>query len=97
MKLLVLYRPKSEFATSVEEFVRELQKVHNIDARRMEVLDYDTQDGWSMASIYDVMQQPAIILVKDDGSYVKHWEGDALPLMDEVAGYMYGSDSVGLL
>jgi hypothetical protein len=54
----------------------------------MEVLDYDSREGSAMASMYDLMTQPAILIIGDDGGYVKHWEGTALPLMDEVAGYV---------
>ena len=87
MKVLVLYRPRSEFARRVEEFVHELQHQHGLDERHLEVLDYDSREGSAMASMYDIMGQPTILVVGNDGSYVKHWEGQQLPLMDEVAGY----------
>jgi hypothetical protein len=89
MKVLVLYRPDSEFARSVEEFLRGLHDVHNIDDRNVKVLNYDSQEGAATASMYDIMTQPAIVVTADDGSYVKHWEGNDLPLMDEVASYVY--------
>jgi len=89
MKVLVLYRPNSEFARGVENFVRDLQTQHNVDERHLEVLDYDTRDGSSTASLYDIMAQPAILVVNDDGSYVKQWTGSDLPLVEEVAGYVF--------
>lgn len=90
MKVLVLYRPKSEFARQVEEFVQGLQKRHNVDAHRLQVLDVDSREGAATSSLYDIMSQPSVIVTGDDGVYVKHWEGSSLPLMDEVAGYMLG-------
>lgn len=87
MKVLVLYRPNSEFARPIEEFVRGLQTVHNLNEHQLEVLDYDSREGAAMASMYDLMTQPAILIIGNDGGYVKHWEGAELPLMDEVAGY----------
>jgi len=87
MKVVVLYRPNSEFARAVEEFVHDLQTQHNVDERHLQVLDYDSRDGAATASLYDLMSQPAILVVGDDGGYVKHWEGSNLPLMDEVVGY----------
>lgn len=89
MKVLVLYRPNSEFARSVEEFLRDLREVHNVDDRHLKVYDYDSREGSATASIYDIMQQPAVLITNDDGSYVKHWEGASLPLQDEVAGFVY--------
>jgi len=89
MKVVVLYRPNSEFARSVEEFLRGLRETHDLDERHLEVLDYDSREGASTASLYDITSQPAILIVNDDGSYVKHWEGGTLPLQQEVAGYVY--------
>ena len=42
-----------------------------------------------MASLYDIMNYPAILALRDDGSILKTWEGDELPLMDEVAYYTF--------
>ena len=89
MKVLVLYRPNSEYARSIEEFVHDLQTRHNIDERHLEVLDYDSREGAAMASLYDVMTHPAILVIANDGGYVKSWDGRSLPLLDEVAGYTF--------
>jgi len=88
MKVIVLYRPNSEFARQVEEFIRGLQTRHNIDERHIEVLDYDSREGSATASLYDIMGQPTVLVVGDDGGYVKSWQGD-MPLTDEVAGYTF--------
>jgi hypothetical protein len=89
MKVIVLYRPRSEFARQVEEFVRGLQTQHGLDDRRLEVLDYDSREGAATASLYDLMTQPSILVIGDDGGYVKDWQGSALPLMGDVAGYLF--------
>jgi hypothetical protein len=89
MKVLVLYRPDSEFARSVEDFLRGLREVHDVDDRHLQVMNYDSREGSATASLYDVMTQPAVLVVNDDGSYVKHWEGGDLPLQEEVAGYVF--------
>jgi len=88
MKLLVLYRPNSEFARQVEGFVRDLQTIHNVDERHVQVLDFDSREGSATASLYDLMSQPAILVIGDDGGYVKDWQGPDLPLLSEVAGYV---------
>jgi hypothetical protein len=87
MKVLVLYRPNSEFARQVEEFIHDLQTRHNVDERHLEVLDFDSREGSATASLYDVMVQPSILIVADDGGFVKSWQGNELPLLDEVASY----------
>ncbi|GEM_PF-431915 len=89
MKLLVLYRPNSEFARGVEEFLRDLREVYSVDDRHLRVVDYDSPEGTAVASMYDIMNQPAIMVTDDDGGYVKHWEGASLPLQEEVAGYLH--------
>jgi hypothetical protein len=88
MKLLVLYRPNSEFARKVEAFIRDLQTMHNVDERHVQVLDFDSREGSATASLYDVMSQPALLVIGDDGGYVKDWQGPDLPLLSEVAGYV---------
>ncbi len=90
MKLFVFYRPNGESSRQVEEFVRNLQAQHGLTERQIKLYDYNSRDGFSTASLYDVMRQPAFLVVNDDGSYVKHWEGAELPQSSEVAGYMLG-------
>jgi len=85
MKVLVLYRPHSEHGRVVEEFIHDFQASHRDE--RLEVLDIDTRDGSATASLYDVMQYPAILVLQTNGYPQKVWEGGHLPLMDEVASY----------
>lgn len=85
MKVVALYRPRSEFSRTVEEFVREYERREV--GRHIDMVDYDSRDGNAMASLYDIMQHPAILVLKDDGSVQKLWEGPELPLIDEVASY----------
>ena len=85
MKVLILYRPNSEHARRVEEFIHDYQSRHK--SNRLEVLNMDTREGAAMASLYDVMQYPAILVLQTDGFPQKVWQGESLPLMDEVASY----------
>lgn len=90
MKVVILYRPNSEHGREVETFVRDYQ--HRHEASRLEVVDVDTREGSAMASLYDIMQYPAIMALRNDGSVLKSWEGDTLPLMDEIAYYTYNQE-----
>jgi hypothetical protein len=91
MKVLVLYRPNSEYGRNVEEFIRDFRYQHEANADRLEVLDIDTRDGVATASLYDVLEYPAVLVLSDDGSLIKSWIGANLPLMNELAGYVYSS------
>lgn len=85
--MVILYRPDSEHARSVETFV------HDFKARNpsvdMDLQNVDSREGVAMASLYDIMRFPAILALAGDGSVLKIWNEDTLPLMDEVASYAY--------
>lgn len=85
MKVIVIYRPQSEHGRLTEEFIHNFQS--RSDPSRLEVLNIDTREGSATASLYDIMQYPAVLVIGFDGSLHKSWEGDSLPLIDEVAAY----------
>lgn len=87
MKVLVLYRPNSEHGRVVEEFIHDFQTRYRDE--RLEVMNVDTRDGSATASLYDVMQYPAILVLQTDGYVQKTWEGAQLPLMDEIVSYAH--------
>lgn len=86
MKVLILYRPNSEHARLMEDFIREYQARHQ-GGGHLEVLNIDTREGSATATLYDVVQYPAILVIQTDGFVQKVWQGDSLPMMDEVASY----------
>lgn len=81
----MLYRPNSEHGRVVEEFIHDFQ--YRNHGYHMEILNLDSRDGYAMASLYDVMRYPAILVLQNDGSVQHIWEGNEMPLMDEVASY----------
>jgi len=87
VKVIVLYRPNSDHASDAEAFVRDFQRQHDT-GRKVELVSVNTRDGAATASLYDIMAFPAILALGDDGSVLNSWVG-SLPLMDEVAGYLY--------
>ncbi len=89
MKVLILYRPNSEEARSVESFIHDYQARH--ETGRLEVVDVNTRDGYATASLYDIMSYPAVLVLRDDGSILKSWEGEMLPLMDDVTYYAFSA------
>lgn len=84
MKVVILYRPNSEFGRSVEEFTHEIERQQGI---KCELVSLDTRDGAATASLYDVMEFPAIMVLRDSGEVIQIWTGGRLPLMNEVAAF----------
>ena len=85
MNVVILYRPHSEHASAVESFVREF-KLRNGTAE-IELVDVDSPQGSDRATLYGVVQYPAILALRNDGSLQHIWEGGELPLLDEIAYY----------
>lgn len=84
MKVVVLYRSKSEHGTAVEQYVRELERRTSV---RLQMIEVDSREGADLAALYDVTTYPAIIATANDGTLQHMWLGQPLPLIDEVAGY----------
>lgn len=84
MKLIVLYRPNSEFARGVEQFVREFT---NRTAKKIELVDVDSKDGIQMMKLYDVLDHPIFLAINNDGSLLQQWSGKPLPLINELSAY----------
>jgi hypothetical protein len=86
MRLLILYRPDSGHSRAVEEFVRDFEKQH--PGHRVVTESLNTRDGAASASLYDVTAYPAILALAEDSQILKLWQGEQLPLMNEVAAYV---------
>lgn len=84
MKVIVLYRPNSEHARKVDEFVHDF--VRGEPNRKVDLVDVDSPDGVAKCTLYGVMQYPTIIAIDDNGVLLKAWPG-SLPLMDELSYY----------
>lgn len=84
MKVVILYRPNSEFSRKVEEYAHEFERTKG---KTIELLSLDTPEGTAMARLYDVTAYPAVMALRDDGQMMNYWQGSELPLMSEVAPY----------
>lgn len=85
MKAVILYRPNSEHARAAENFVTEFKRRTN---KKIQVIDVDSVEGIRMVEVFDIPQYPAVVVTQEDGSYLKHWGGEPLPLINDVAGYL---------
>lgn len=84
MKVVILYRPNSEFARRAEEYAVNFERQRG---KKIELISIDTKDGSDMARLYDVTRYPAVLATRDNGEMLALWQDDQLPLMNEVAAY----------
>lgn len=68
--------------------MRDFQHRHDI-GNKLEMVSVNTRDGAATANLYDIMSYPSILALADNGSVLNAWQGEPLPLMDEVASYIY--------
>ncbi len=87
MRVVVVWRDRTDYAREVIEFLREFERR---TGKVLESLDPDSLAGESFARAYDVVQYPTVVAVSDDGREQKRWVGLPLPLMDEVSYYTLG-------
>ena len=82
MKLTIIYRENSEHARAVTDFVEILRRRY--PGKEAELLDIDTKQGADKAAVYGVTQYPALLLTNFEGRVYSQWEGEPLPIVDEV-------------
>ncbi len=62
-----------------------LREYHQRTGKEIELVSLDTKEGSDMARLYDVVDFPAIAAIEEDGILAQMWQGDTLPLIDEVS------------
>lgn len=87
MRLVILYHPASEHEGRVQDYVREYTSLHP-DAR-FDLLSLETREGADTATLYDVTNYPAILVVSDDGQLLQFWQDEQLPLMQDLDFYAH--------
>lgn len=85
MKAVILYRPDSEWARSVEEYARDFERQRG---KKIDLVSLNEPVGADMARLYDVTRYPAVLATRDNGEMLALWQGEQLPLMNEVAAYI---------
>lgn len=84
MKVVILYHPRSDHARVVEDFARDFSRQVG---KQLELVSLESRDGAATASLYDIMQYPAILALGNDGQILRTWQGRIMPLMNEVSYY----------
>lgn len=87
MKVVVLYHPRSDHARAVEEFARDFTRQTN---RQLVLKSLESREGSAEASLYDATTYPAFLALANDGSLLRMWQGQVLPLTNELLYYTEG-------
>ncbi len=87
MRVIALFRPKSEHSRRIEEYITEFERFH--PGMTIEVQNVDSIEGTATAQLYGVMEYPAILALANDGQMQQQWQGDGLPLMNDLAYYAH--------
>lgn len=82
----MVYRPNSEHARMVDDFLRDLERM-SPGQNRIEAVNVDTREGIAIATLYDVMQYPKVMVTSDDGRVVRDWDAGSMPLLSDVSYY----------
>jgi len=86
MRIILLYRPGTEFARRTEEYIADFERFH--PGKGIEVHDVDRRQGSELARLYGAIEYPTVVAAKDDGQMQQMWSGiDKLPLMNDLAYY----------
>jgi hypothetical protein len=82
MKAYLLFNKDTPNERVANDLTAKLKEA-DVDA---EVLDADSPRGIQLVENYDIMQRPALALMKEDGTPVQIWQGEeGLPTVTDVS------------
>lgn len=85
MSVSVIYKPSSEHARAVFEFLREFEK---LTTHKLVEIDPDTREGADICRLYEIVEYPTVLATADDGQLRNMWPGTPLPTINEVSYYV---------
>ncbi len=85
MSAVIVYKPISEHARTVEEYMHDF---YRRTARNIDTIDPETKHGIAFCQMYDVVEYPTVIATGEDGQMLNMWRGLPLPTIDEVSYYV---------
>ena len=83
MRLVMVYREKSERRLEVETFIRDFKEQ---TGREIETMEPDGRAGTAFCETYDIVEYPTLIAIGPDGTEVEKWRG-TLPTISEASAY----------
>lgn len=85
MSVMVFYRVQSDHARAVETFLGDFQRQ---TAKTLEVINPDSREGADLCRMYDVVEYPSVVAIREDGQVRNMWRGIPLPTIGEVSYYV---------
>jgi hypothetical protein len=86
MKVVILYKPISELASSVEAYAREFERE---TSHKLELIDVESKEGITLAEVHDVVRNPVMLALRDDHSLIEIWpERESWPTFSELSAYV---------
>lgn len=84
MRVVVVYKPESDHAREVTDFLRDFNKR---TGKQIEEIDPERRFNEGFLQAYDIVEYPTMIALSDDGRVLNTWRGRPLPQIDEVSYY----------
>ena len=85
MRVVVISKPSTDYARSVEMFLRDFQ---NQTGHQLEHIDPESPEGIILTETYDILEFPTLLALDDSGQVQNIWKGLPLPTMSEVSYYV---------
>ena len=82
-RVVCVFRDNEDYSRTVTEW---LENFRRQTGREIETMNPD--ENPTFCEVYDIVEYPTIIALRDDGNVLETWRGKDMPLMDEVLYYM---------
>lgn len=84
MRVVVVYKEESDHAREVTDYLRDFERQ---TGRTIETMNPDSRDGIEFCRVYDIVEYPTIIAIREEGQLQNMWRGRPLPTISEVSFY----------
>jgi len=86
MKVVMLYRERSDHRRDVETYVSDIKRR---TGNEVELIDIDSREGARIAQLYGIMQYPALLVTRDTGELQQDYQGVAkFPTINDISFYL---------
>ncbi|HEX6258680.1 MAG TPA: hypothetical protein VFZ48_04325 [Candidatus Saccharimonadales bacterium] len=84
MRTVIVYKPVSDHARAVLEFLRDFEKQ---TGKKLDTIDPETREGAAFCTAHDILEYPTVIATDSNGVVLQLWRGLPLPTISEVSYY----------
>lgn len=85
MNVVILYKPISELASSVEAYAKEFERQ---TGSTITLMDIESKEGIALSGVHDILRQPVLLALREDHGLIEMWqERESWPTMSELSAY----------